>query len=483
MLLTSICYLLRTVALGDHNHGAAGGLERIYIRVHALSGCWAHRTTRHTFRSLCRTCIIYRVVLEVFRQACARCEAFVQFGVSNVACYDNGTVEAYTGRNRIFGQFLANISNRLVEVDLDSIPFTCLTQGFRNQFVRFVVHLFNPETFLVDLGFDVTVGRTTNAHTYRARTSVAWQAYYADVMADVLASELSAQTDAVSFFGEDVFQFDVTECTTCFITGSRQIVVEVSGSQLNGQQVTFYAGAAHYKCNVIRRTSGSTERLDLFHTERNQLLWIQQSFGFLVKVSLVGRTTPFSDEQELVFVTLCGFDVNLCRKVATGVYLIVHGERSVLRITQVLLGIYIIDAARKGFFIAEVCPYTLSFFTVDNGCSCILADRKLALASYFGIAQHGKCHILVIIRRFGVVQNLGHLCIVGTAHVERYIVECLLGELGECFLRNHQDFLAVKFGYRYSFFGEEIIFGFVFARLEHWGILEFGSCCHIKYVF
>ena len=66
---------------------------------------------------------------------------------------------------------------------------------------------------------------------------------------------------------------------------------------------------------------------------------------------------------------------------------------------------------------------------MDDSCTSILANRELAFAGYFSIAEHGKRYIFVVIGRFRVVQNLCNLLVVGTAHVEGYIIECLLGDI------------------------------------------------------
>ena len=79
-----------------------------------------------------------------------------------------------------------------------------------------------------------------------------------------------------------VFQFHIAESTPVFITGSRQLVIIVSRSQLNSQQVLLCRCTTDYKCNMIRRTSSRTQSLHFFNKERNQCSRIQYSFRFLI---------------------------------------------------------------------------------------------------------------------------------------------------------------------------------------------------------
>ena len=43
------------------------------------------------------------------------------------------------------------------------------------------------------------------------------------------------------------------------------------------------------------------------------------------------------------------------------------------------------------------CPYLLTLLTVDDSCTCILAERKFSLAGNLSIAEESKGYILVIL--------------------------------------------------------------------------------------
>ena len=60
-------------------------------------------------------------------------------------------------------------------------------------------------------GLDVAVGRAAYAHADGARCAVTRQSDYADVVGEVLAAELRAQTDTLSLFEELLFKLHVAE--------------------------------------------------------------------------------------------------------------------------------------------------------------------------------------------------------------------------------------------------------------------------------
>ena len=65
-----------------------------------------------------------------------------------------------------------------------------------------------------------------------------------------------------------------------------------------------------------------------------------------------------------------------------------------------------------------------------------------------------------------------------TAQHELHVVEGLLCEECECFLGHFHDFLAFELGGSNAFFRKKSVLSFVFAQLEHGGVLECYWCCH-----
>lgn len=115
-------------------------------------------------------------------------------------------------------------------------------------------------------------------------------------------------------------------------------------------------------------------------------------------------------------------DFDLGGKVASGVHLVIHIEGSVLRITQIILGICLVDTLGNLLLIIAACPHLLTLVTGADGCARIPTERKNALGCHFGVAQHGQCHIFVVFRRLGIMKDLRHHLVVFTAKHERAVV-------------------------------------------------------------
>ena len=334
MFLTGIGDHLGTIALGNHDHRAAVALEEIHIRIHAVSRCRTHRAAGMTFRSLSRTCIEHRVILDVLGQILAAVKQLFHACVGNIASHNNRTRQRNAGRDRVLGQFLADFAHRLVQIDLDRSAFTGFAEFFRNQFAGVGIEFFNPDAVLVDLGFDVAVSRAAHTHADRAACTVAGQTDHANVVSHVFTAELSAQADVLCSFKQRFFEFEVTESTARFVTRGGEVVVEVRRSQLHRQHGLFSRSAADHESDVIGRAGSRTQSLHLFDEVGHECLRIQNGFCFLEEVALVGRTAAFDDAQEVVFTAFNGFNVNLSREIALRVLFFVHRQRSVLRVTQ-----------------------------------------------------------------------------------------------------------------------------------------------------
>ena len=190
VLLAGIRHLLATVTFGKHNHAAAVALEEVYIRVHTSGSSRAHRTASHALRSLGGTGVVDRMILDVLRQIFATVQTLFQFGMCNVAAYDDGSVQRQTGRNRILSQHLQDVGHRLVQVNLYNVAFASLAKFGGNQFARVAVQLLNPDTFAIDFTLDVTVGRAGNTQTNGAGSTVTRQTNDANIVSQVLAAEL-----------------------------------------------------------------------------------------------------------------------------------------------------------------------------------------------------------------------------------------------------------------------------------------------------
>ena len=137
---------------------------------------------------------------------------------------------------------------------------------------------------------------------------------------------------------------------------------------------------------MIGRTSSRSKTLHLVDKERNKRSRIlDQCFRLLIKIGFVGRSATFHHAKESIFVALCCLDVDLCRQVATRIHLVIHIERCVLRVSQILFRVGFVHSSRECFFVAEVCPDVLPLLTVYDCRARILTERELSLSSHLGI--------------------------------------------------------------------------------------------------
>jgi len=155
--------------------------------------------------------------------------------------------------------------------------------------------------------------------------------------------------------------------------------------------------------------------------------------------------------------------------------LFVHGQGSNLAVAQVLAGVGVVDTFGDGLRIVGAGPDLLALVANTDGGTGVLAEREDSLGSHAGVLQEREGDELVVIARFGILEDLGHLLGVGRAEPKAHFLECRLGDLGEGFGGHFQDFLAFEFGDGDAVLAEVHVFGLVFAVLHGRFVFE----CHI----
>ena len=238
MFLAGVRHDLGTVALGNHHKRCAVVLEFIHIGVHPVGRRGTHRAAGISFGRLGGTGIQDRMVLEIGGHFFTGIQAGLELGVGDVAGHDDGAFEVDTGAYTVSGECRAYGVDAFVEVDFNAFgTFAGTTEFFRNQFRRVGVHLLDPHAVGVDLGFDVAIGAATHAHTDRAAGPVTGKAHHTDVVGQVLAAELGAETNLLRFLEQFFLQVDVAEGTAGLISGSGKVVVKLDAGQLYREQV------------------------------------------------------------------------------------------------------------------------------------------------------------------------------------------------------------------------------------------------------
>ena len=117
---------------------------------------------------------------------------------------------------------------------------------------------------------------------------MAGKADHPDIVCHILAAELSAETDFVSFFKKLCFKGGVAESAACLVSGGRKRVVVVGGGKLNCEKVLLSRSAANHKGDVVRRTCGRSETSHLGYEERDERARVLDAgLGLLIEIGLV----------------------------------------------------------------------------------------------------------------------------------------------------------------------------------------------------
>ena len=223
---------------------------------------------------------------------------------------------------------------------------------------------------------------------------------------------------------------------------------------------------------MVGWTCCGAERFHFLNEEGQERLGVDERFGFLIEIGLVGRAAAFGDEEEVVFVAVDSVEVDLRGEVAAGVDFVVHVEGRVLRVAQIVLSVGEIDAFGYALFVVAAGVDVLAFLADADGRAGVLAEGELTFCSYFGVAEHREGDEFVVLACFGVVKDLGHHFVVLAAQHECVVVSGLTGEHGESFGINHEDVVAAPV-FDFHIVGcEMIVFRVVFRHGEHFLIVE-----------
>ena len=112
---------LRAVALGQHHHRAARGLELLDVGVHPAGRGRAERAGGVALGRLGRAGVVDRVVPQVLRHLLAGVEPLLDLGVRDVAGDDQRAGQREPGLDRVLRQLGEDLGHRPVEVDLHDL--------------------------------------------------------------------------------------------------------------------------------------------------------------------------------------------------------------------------------------------------------------------------------------------------------------------------------------------------------------------------
>ena len=228
-------------------------------------------------------------------------------------------------------ELFKHLGHRSVKVDLDGVVVIGIAEMFRNERTGVGVHLFKPYALGVDFRLDVAVGTTGDTETDGAAGPMSRQSYDPHVVGEGFAPELRSESNLVRLEEQSLLELDIAEGTSRVVAGGGQRIIVVGRGEFDGEEVLLGRGASDDKGNMVRRAGCRSETAHLLNEKRNErVLVLDARFGLLIEVGLVSGSAALGDEEESVFVVVCGFDVNLRGEIATRVDLTVHIERRVL---------------------------------------------------------------------------------------------------------------------------------------------------------
>ena len=406
---------LRAVALGQHHHRAAGGLELLDVGVHPAGGGRPERAGRHALGRLGRPGVVDRVV--------ARGTAGISSPASSrsliLACaMSRATTSGPVSESRVFtGCFdsSARISaiGRLRSMSTTRAAGDVLGDAGVGQVVRRVgLELLEEDALGGDLAERLPVGRAGHRDRDRAGGAVPGQPDHADVVAEVLAAELRADPEGLGELEDLLLELEVAEAVRGHRARGRQVVEVVRRGVLRGLERELRRRAADDDGQVVRRAGGRAERADLLVEELQHPRRVEDRLGLLEEEGLVRRAAALGHEQELVLRALpvlvrCRrrVELDLRGQVGAGVLLVPHRQRRELGVAQVELRVGVVHAAGDRLGVVGAGEHALGLLAHDDRGAGVLAHRQHAAGGDVDVLEQVERDEAVVARRLRVVDD------------------------------------------------------------------------------
>ncbi len=236
--------------------------------------------------------------------------------------------------------------HRLVQIDRHRAGGEIGRVDLGQEACRVGLELFEEDPVGGDLGLGLTIGRAAHGEPDRQRGAVARQPDHANVVAEVLAAELGPDAERLRDLQHLGLHLEVSECMAAGGARGGQGVVVAGRCQLGRLDRQLGRRAADDQTEVVRRAGRRAEQSQLLVEEAREAGRIEQRFGLLEQVALVGRAAALGHEHELVRRAGDGLDLDFGRQVGAGVLLLPHGQRGHLGVAEVRRLIRVEDAGR-----------------------------------------------------------------------------------------------------------------------------------------
>lgn len=359
----------------------------------------------------------------------------------------------------MLAQLRADLVHRAGQIDRDGLvaghgsvgarPGERLVGDVRKVVRRLGLQLLEEDAVGGDLRDGLTVRGAGDGDGDGQRGAVAGEPDDADVMAEVLAAELRADTERAGQLVDLRLELDVAEAVPRGGVAGGGDVVEVAGAGvLRRLQGELRARAADDDGEVVRRAGRGAEGAQLLVEETHHPVRVEDGLRLLVQERLVRAASALGEEQQLVHELVLGVGVgvelDLGGEVAAGVLLVPHRHRRHLAVAQVEAGVRVVDAAGEGALVMALGEDVLPALAHDDRRARVLAHRQDPARGDVRVLQQVEGDELVVVARLGVLEDLPQLSEVARAEVVRDVVHRGLGEQAQGLGRDLEEAAAAR---------------------------------------
>ena len=293
-------------------------------------------------------------------------------------------------------------------------------------------------------------------------------------MNQILAAELCAYTALLADLQHLLLPFQIAEAAPALIAGGGQRIEIAGRSLLDRRKAHLGRCSADADGQMVGRAGRRSQILDMGLDELRQGLFVEQGLRLLVEEGFVCRAAAFGNEEELILhAGMSAIDVDLRRKVRSRILLLDHRERHDLRVAEIAVPVGFIDAARDVLGIIDTRIDVLPLVADTDGRTRILAGRQFALGSHALVEQHRIGHETVVVRGFGILQDMTQFFQMRRTQIERHVTVRCLRQQFQPFGVDLQNLAAVALHDLHIIFGQQTVLRSILAYGERLLIDEF----------
>ena len=283
-----LAHLRRTVALGEHHHRAARGLELIDEGIHPPRRRRPEGARGVTRRGLRGAGVVDGMVLEVIAHRLATVEPLADLGVRGVAGDDHRAGQRQTRADGMSAQLGEDLFHRPGEIDAHhrTAEFRFVHDG--QEMGGVVLQLLEEDALAGDLSQRLPVRRAGDPEADRQRGAMPGKPDHAHVVAEIFAAELRADAELLRELMNFLLEREIAKRMSVGPSRSGERVEIFRRGELHRLQRQLRARAADDDRQVIGRAGRGAEGENLFLQERDQAIVGQDRRRRPIEEALVG---------------------------------------------------------------------------------------------------------------------------------------------------------------------------------------------------